>query len=380
MSAAGEDEEREAQPALTDTGLDLGTASVHWPQVTGMADEAMQALVNERLAEAAGAAALVGRMALVMESGMPLTASWRGAVRGNVLSCVMYAEGPIESERFRSVWHSVNLDLETGEAFTLAELFGDPEETPEICEDALAAIADILEWEIAPGLSAHLMNNELTPLPDDFLIGDAGLTLFYPVRRLSTLSDRAGAVTLSWSELGLPFRDDPDGIPARFGLIRAQSPDREAFLAAFAGGVLPGVPAALGNSVEDLVSAYRLDGEPDLYDGGRYVQLEDSRFRGVLLMTDDRSPNIRQFPGSSVLGIRADRFSLHGVAVNATDSTRDDVLLMLGEPYASIALDREAADAMRLVPGVSDYYQADGCRLRLHYDEDGFLRSIFVLQ
>ena len=373
LPVVGHAEEEAPQiPTLTDRGLDLGTASVHWPQVTGLDNEEIQNAVNQKLTEAANAPALTARMAAVMSSETPLITHWRGEIRGNVLSCVLYAEGPLETDRFRSVWHSVNVDLTTGEAFTLEDLFEDP-------DFGLERVEECLTDDIVLDLSAHLANSDLLPQPEDFLIESTGLTLYYPAKQLSTLSDRAGAVTITWGELGAPLCEEEESIPVRFGLTEVQSPDFNAFMQSFADGSVPGIPAKLGDSVEELVSIYHLDGEPDLYDGGRYVQLEDSRFRTVWLMTDNLSDRIKAFPDSIVQGIRADRFCLYGVVTGSDVFHREDLLSGYDKPYASVEIDQNAAESMRIVPGVSDYYQVGDYRLRLHYDEEGFLRSIFLL-
>ena len=96
-------------------------------------------------------------------------------------------------------------------------------------------------------------------------------------------------------------------------------------------------------------------------------------------MTDNLSEKIKQFPDSIVQGIRTDHFSLYGVIAGHDDCTRESILTEYGEPYASVELDQESAETMRLVPGISDYYHAGEYRLRLHYDEEGVLRSIFLL-
>ena len=369
--ALAEDEEK--SPVLIDIGFDLGTVSIHWPQLSGLENEEIQTKVNQILTEAANAPALTARMALVMSSETPLIANWRGEIRDNILSCVMYAEGPIETERFQSVYHCVNVDLTIGDSFRLTDLFEEP-------DSAIEGIESWLTDNIAPDLSAHLMNSDLLPIPEDFLIEDTGLTLFYPRKQLSTLSDRAGAITLEWHpELTEYLKDEENSIPVRFELTALQEYSKEAFFRCFVDGTIPGIPAKLGDSVEALVSDYHLDSDPDLYDGGRYVELEDSRFRGAWLMTDNLAAKIKQFPDSIVQGIRTDRFSRYGVTANSEDCSREDILREYGEPYASVEMKDEAAEAMRLVPGISDYYHVGDYRLRLHYDEEGYLRSIFLL-
>ena len=360
--------EAPAEPALADCGLDLGTASVHWPELRGLPDAEIQDALNAQLRAAADADTLTARMALVMSAEPPLTVSWEGDVHGGVLSAVIYREGPLTDDRFRSVWAAVNADTATGEAIALRDLFTDPDK-------ALPYIETWLEDDIAWGLSDHLMNSELTPLPEVFAITPEGLTLYYKTNALSTLSDRAGAVTLDWAPLA-PWLDlREDGILARFGVKDMLTPDASALTEALAGGSLPGIPAALGDDVRALVDRYHLLADPDFYDGGRYVQLEDSRFRDVFLMTDALSG--KQFDGSTVLGLRTDRFGLLGLITGAT--VREEWQALLGEPYASVELDSAAAEAMRLVPGTSDYYHCGEHILQLHADEEDVLRSIFLL-
>ena len=357
-----------AEPELTDRGIDLGTAGVHWPALTGMDDEEAQQTLNLAIRESCGIDAYTARIASVMDADPPLTVSWEGTLRGDLLSCVIRAEGPLTGARPRFEWHTVHLDLRTGEAFPMTALFSEPEE-------AVEWIEAYLEEDVLPGMSAHLMNCELTPLPDDFRIGPEGLTLYYPIERLSTLSDRAGAVTLSWGELA-EWLDLSEGSAAdRFGIAGWMSPADGAFLESLSSGSLPGLPCALGDSMETLTAQYRLLCDPDLYDGGRYIQLEDSRFRLVYLMTDDLSE--KRFDGSTLNGIRCDRFGLYGLVTRRT--AREEALETLGEPYASVELDAGAADAMRLPEGTSDYYRCGEFRLRLHYDSGDILTSLFLL-
>ena len=50
----------------------------------------------------------------------------------------------------------------------------------------------------------------------------------------------------------------------------------------------------------------------------------------------------------------------------------------LGEPDATLSVDESRADSWRIVPGTSDYYNFGDFRLRLHADESGVLRSVFL--
>ena len=61
-------------------------------------------------------------------------------------------------------------------------------------------------------------------------------------------------------------------------------------------------------------------------------------------------------------------------------TTMDAWRTVLGEPDATVVTDAASADSWRIVPGTSDYYLLDGFRLRLHADEDGILRSVFLMK
>lgn len=364
-------------PALTAQGLTLGEHSIAYPHLEGLADEALQASVNARIVDACQANALLARLPLVMSGAVPLTLSYRATFEGDVLSAAMLASGPVTSERPTQVWSCVNIDLRTGEDIPLDALLLDPAVGRE-------TLTDWLDFTIAPELSAHLMNSALTPLPETFAIALEGLTLYYPIDQLSTLADRAGAVTLHWYELPDVFDLSEGGILDRIGALDFITPGThaaEAIRACVAEGVLPGIPAQLGGSVQEATDTYRLLTDPDLYAGGRMFALEDSRFRSAWLLTDALTD--RTWDASVIHGIRADRLSLFGLVTRADDvegTDRETWLTLLGQPDATVTIDADAAELNRIVPGVSDYYQFGSYRLRLHADEEGQLTSIFLTE
>ena len=103
------------------------------------------------------------------------------------------------------------------------------------------------------------------------------------------------------------------------------------------------------------------------------IALEDGAFRQVWILTDALT---EAFDRSVVQGIRADRLNFRGLCTGHTtiDMWRD----ALGEPEATLTVDEARADSWRIVPGTSDYYTFGDCRLRLHADETGVLRSVFL--
>ena len=140
-------------------------------------------------------------------------------------------------------------------------------------------------------------------------------------------------------------------------------------------GTLPGVPVTLGGSVQEATDTYRMLTDPDLYQDGRMFALEDAAFRQVWLLTDALTE--KTWDKSVIKGLRADRFNLWGLYPGLD---RQAVEAMLGQPDTVLTLDADMADAYRLVPGESLYYNYTGVQLRLHFDAEGLLTSLIITQ
>ena len=358
-----------AEPVVEQKGLALGESYVYYPQVSGMEDAALQERVNAALLQSTGAEALLARLPLTMHSAAPLQADFTWQLLGDVLTVVVKAQGPVLNDRATQVWHTANIDLTTGEDITFEDIFAD-------AGAARLALTDYLEWGVAPQLSAHLRNSQLTPLPETFGISEAGLTLYYPMEQLATLSDRAGTVTIRWCEM-LEYLQLGEGtILNRIGAERMLTLDEtsaEAIRVAAESGQLPGIPVKLGDSVQEAVDTHKLLIDPDLYENGRMIQLEDGAFQGVYLLTDSLTDS---WEHSVVQGIRADQMNLYGLMTDVT--TQAEWRSVLGEPDATVEVDEVKAEANRILTGYSDYYNFEGVQLRLHANDEGVLASMFI--
>lgn len=358
-----------AEPVVEQKGLALGESYVYYPQVSGMEDAALQERVNAALLQSTGAEALLARLPLTMHSAAPLQADFTWQMLGDVLTVVVKAQGPVLNDRATQVWHTANMDLTTGKAITFEDIFAD-------AGAARLALTDYLEWGVAPQLSAHLRNSQLTPLPETFGISEAGLTLYYPMEQLATLSDRAGTVTIRWCEM-LEYLQLGEGtILNRIGAERMLTLDEtsaEAIRVAAKSGQLPGIPVKLGDSVQEAVDTHKLLIDPDLYENGRMIQLEDGAFQGVYLLTDSLTDS---WEHSVVQGIRADQMNLYGLMTDVT--TQAEWRSVLGEPDATVEVDEVKAEANRILTGYSDYYNFEGVQLRLHANDEGVLASLFI--
>ena len=351
---------------VVEQGLELPGGSLRYPKVEGLSDAALQAQVNGLLLQAGDVENRLNRLALLGSGGTALHADYAATLAGDVLSCVFTAQGAVVNNRSTHVYTAANIDLRTGDVITFGDLFRDE-------NAARAAIEEYLDWEVAPALSAHLQNSALTPLPETFGLDATGLTLYYPIDQLSTLSDRAGKVHIAWCDLRAHLRLERGSVLERIGAKAMLLFDAAGLSATVSAGALPGSPAALGEGMQSLTDRYGMLVDPDLYDGGRMFQLEDGAFRGVYLLTDALS---EKWDASVVQGIRMDRGNVFGLCIGQTRQSAWRAVL--GEPVSTVSLDAERAEGQRLPQGESDYYDFGSHQLRLHADEDGVLRSIVI--
>ena len=359
--------------AVTDVGLDLLGSSVHYPQLTGLADEAVQARINAAIMEKGRINDRITRMAALMNAPVKLNVSYsytlNAILEGGVFSCAILADGAVETSRATQVWSAVNVDLRTGEEITFTDLFIDADE-------ATTFIENYLDEQVAPELSAHLAAGSLTPVPETFTISSTGLTLYYDIDDFRTLSDKAGTVTILWCELREYLKWGQTAVLMAINANQhiALGEDGALYIPeAVQAGAFDGIPATLGQPMQELIDRYALLTDPDIYEGGRMIALEDGAFRGVYILTDALTDD---FDRSVVQGIRADRLNFWGLCTG--DTTIDWWREVLGEPETTLVVAEERAESWRIVPGTSDYYTLGDYRLRLHADESGVLRSVFL--
>jgi hypothetical protein len=355
-------------PAVNDVALDLLGSSIHYPQLTGL-ESAVQSTVNAAIMEKGQINARLTRMAALGSAPVKLNVSYAYTLEGDVFSCAILADGAVTNSRATQVWSAVNYDIRTGKEITFDDLFTD-------ADAATAFIESYLDEQVAPELSAHLAAGSLTPIPAEFTISPTGLTLYYDIDAFRTLSDKAGTVTILWSELRDHLMLDFGTILGDFGVDGHISlgEDGEYHIPdALQSGSFTGIPATLGQPMQELNDRYALLTDPDIYEGGRMIALEDGAFRGVWILTDALT---EEFDRSVVQGIRADRLNFYGLCTGDTTITwwRE----VLGEPDTTLAVDESRAESWRIVPGTSDYYTFGDYRLRLHADENGVLRSVFL--
>ena len=356
---------------VQDAGMDLNEEiSIHYPAVAGSGDESLISRINDLIREKCGIGAYLTRAAHLI-SGGSLRTEWTGGVMNDVFSCAVSALGAVENTRTTHVWTAVSIDLRDGHEITLPELFTEAEAAQELMET-------YLEETVAPDLSAHLLNSELIPLPERFYMETSGLTLLYPVEQLSTLSDRAGDIRIGWNVLKEVLDFGEDSILNRIGaeeMITLSAGSAEQLRTTAAEGSLTGIPARIGDSMQEMTDRWHMLTDPDGFEGGRLFSLEGGCFRGVYLITDDLS---RSWEQSRVQGIRMDQGCVWGLCPG--ESRRSEWLSALGEPEGTVEVGAEKAEANRLEPGVCDYYHCGEYLLQLYSDENETLVSVILTE
>ena len=364
-------ETAEAGIMIETRGLELGGSSVEYPVITGMEDEELQGSVNIQILQDTKITERLTRMSQLISEGY-IRVTWKGGITGDgIFSCAVSAEGALETARNTHEWTWSNIDLGDGHEITVEELFTDHDAAAE-------AMENYLEQKVAPELSAHLLNSELTPLPEGFRLERTGIVLLYPIERLCTLGDRAGAVRIGWNELRDVLDLSEGSILSRLG-VREMTETGEHTAAALERmteeGILPDIPAVLGESLKEKTDEYGMLTDPDVYEDGRMFALDGAEFRNVFLLTDFLSED---WDSSVIQGIRAEEGCFWGLCIGTTE--RREWQMLLGEPDSEAEFDEDRAEAYRTVPGICDYYTFGSRQLRLYSGGDGRLISITVTE
>ena len=355
-------------PTVRDVAIELGDSAVHYPQLEGMADAAVQDAVNSAIVEQGKIAQRMVTQATLQAGGTGLNVTYQAYLKDGVFSAVIDAVGIMENGRAGQEYATVNFDLTTGEPLQLTDLFADMDGAVIYMEETLAAT-------YLDELGSYVVNGELAPLPAaHFAFDGDGITFYYPGTQFSLVSGYSGAAHFYFSELLAYLKTDTQALPAMLGLLPetltdAQTKAAIAYMAQQ--GQLPGIQVSLGEAMPDVIARYRLLREPDQYPGGRYCQLEAPAFRQVLVLTDALTGGFAQ---STVTGILSFRTDVYGIRVGETTQARWREIL--GEPDNAVAFDDSLAASYGLPVGTGDYYDFETAQLLLYADAQGVLYAV----
>ncbi len=350
----------------------IGENSVRYPQLSGMADEAVQRTINDAVVEKAKISQRLVTLGTLQGGGTGLTVDYEAYLANGVFSTVISAYGVMENGRSGQNYAALAFDLATGTPLTLSDLFSDP-------DAAAQRMVAILEDTWLDELSDYLVNAELSPLPtDNFYLDADGITFYYPASQFALLSGYCGAAQFNYDELADFLIPDAEALPARLGALPAVLTDAEIKAKveqSAAAGELPHVRAKLGDGMTNVINNYRLLRTPDQYPGGRYFQLEAPMFRQVLVLSDALTSG---YANSVVEGLMSFRADLYGLRAGVTP--RERWLQVLGEPETTVEFGDDLAYDYGLPVGTADYYAFGKRQLMMYADGDGVLYAVRLTQ
>ena len=359
--------EMEDAVTIAEVATEIGENFVRYPQLEGMGNTALQQAINDEIVTEASIIQRLVTLPTLQQGSAGLQVTYTAYLKNSLLSVVISAKGMMENLRSGHQYTALAYDLRSGERLQLSDFFTDPDAAVAWMEDQLAGYAD--------DLSIYLEHADVTPLPvDSFSFDDSGITFYYLYQQFALLSEYSGAIQFQYGELQSFLIRESDFVPSLLDAVMPQYSDaqiKENIEAAAADGTLPTVPAALNDSLTDLIIAYRLVRTPDQYPGGRYFQLEAPQFRQVLLMSDALTSG---WESSVVEGILSTRMNLYGIQTGVT--TQERYRQILGEPEPSVALDSSMASDYGLPEGTMDYYTVSGRQLMLYTDTNGVLYAV----
>ena len=342
---------------IQEVAAQLGENSVRYPQLNGMADEALQQKINDDIVLSSGVSNHMITL-LTLTGQQTLTVDYDAWLNDEIFSVVISAKGKLPQKRDGHSYTALTYDLATGERVTLDALFAD-------VDAAVACMEGIALTTLSEELNGYLEYSDITPLPvESFTLNEDGITFWYPAEQFSLASGYSGACQFWYAELADYWLEQP--------AEEADDAERKAMIEKLAAeGRLHHVPVKLGDNMQEIADEYRLLRAPDEFPGGRYFIMEDPAFRSILLISD----SIQWDYADSVLeGIQLRRGELGGLVIGQT--ARDGWQQLLGEPASVIVMTENMAYDYGLYEGVCDVYRFGENELRLYADAENTLRTI----
>lgn len=358
---------QEARPGIELLKQEAGDSYISLPKVSGLADPAVEAALNAAIYDDGHFAELERNLSSAAQSasGLKVAAEYEvieSADGEGLLSVLISASGKIGPGRpgYRAI--PLVYSLETGRRIMADDLFLDR-------ETAQAALDELTAENIEPAVSDYLRPENLYPVPiDSFLIDESGLSFYYAQEDYATLSNRSGAVNFHWDEIEGLLKREEGSVLASLRLSDRAEKAGEMIRGAALAGRLPGIPVRLGESMEEVLERYPLLFDAEIFDKAEKYQMEDARFRQTAVLAGN----------GEVSGLISTRMNLWGLLTER--SLRTQALAFLGQPDSSIRLDKAGAEEIGLSPGVIDSFMAGNHELRLHFDMQDVLKTVWLLK
>ena len=284
---------------------------------------------------------------------------------GNVASLARVWRGEQPDGRTGSTAATLALDLSTGEEIAFDRLFDDP-------EAAVAAMEAIIERDILADMSGYMEYANLLPMPRDcFGFDETGLTVYYQDDAYRHYDGTSGSVTFYWHEITAFIGEDS---PV-YALAQPAKPDAQAVEAQVKVGKFPGLSAVgLGDALGVALEALNVQDDPDYTANSMLYLFEEPWLRGYALEIPKYADTAQE--DTPVSAVRASRVDLFGLVTG--QSTRQEIVALLGEPQQTRMYDEDDAFDMMLDTGESLCYELGGRVLEAHLDEGGVLSCLIL--
>lgn len=282
----------------------------------------------------------------------------------NMISRALLWEGEQADGKSGYTATCMNVSLTDGTPITFETIFTDANAAAETMEA-------IISRDILSGMSDYIERADLLPMPRDcFAFDEYGLTVYYDDDAYRTFDGLGGSVKFYWHEIDEFIGEDS---PV-YGISRPQIGDADAIKnagALFFGGH---DMLALGAKLGDAMAACALTDEPDYTSVSKLFVVDDPAFRGASVEIPKYAETADEDTPISV--VRHTRVNWQGLTTGET--TREEIVALLGEPEQTRTYDAETAANMLLEPGESLLYTCSNYILQAHVDESGVLSCLMM--
>lgn len=356
-------------PAVQSVVMEKDGNRLEYPQLSGLADAAIQQLINDDIVLSADLTShMITFATLTPDSLWGLQVSYEACVNERVASFVISAEGKMPNNRQGQTNTPLTYDLQTGRRLTPADLFANEAEAAQwLEEEALRTLGE--------EISDYEDSSALIPFPmDRFSLDEYGITFWYTPQQFTTIAGRAGACRFDYDEIRHLLNTAEDGLPVASGLLQPV-PDADAqrmmIRQAAENRRLPQLPVTLGEPMTDIVDRYALSRTPDEFPGGRYFAMEHPLFRSIYLISDAMESG---YEHSVLEGIQLRRGAFCGLLIGK--AAQEDWRQLLGDPAEIITITEGMAYDYGLPAGSCDIYHTNGCTVRFYADDQGVLAAV----
>ena len=98
-------------PTVQDVATVIGENAIHYPQLSGMADEKYQQSINDAIVEKANIAQRMVTLSTLQAGGSGLQVTYKAYLKADIFSTVISAKGILENGRSGQVYTALNYDL-----------------------------------------------------------------------------------------------------------------------------------------------------------------------------------------------------------------------------------------------------------------------------